>query len=451
MKNNTNNQEAAEPEGQIKENNESKTKNNILQEENIWLRTLINHIPQVVYETDINGIFTYVNDTVFSMTGYTVEEVINKMHALDFVCPETYDLLKKNIGKVLQENFEGATEYCAKKKNGDKFPVLVKSSTIKRDGKVIGIRGSFTDITNLKAIQNQLEKTKERYRNIFRHTTVGMYRITPEGQILMANPALIKMLGYDSFEEIKKINLIPKGKKQIFNQQLRDKGFIYSLESQWERKDGEKIWVRESTILVSEGSGKIYYDGTVENITNYKKAEESLKSEQTILRKSQELASIGSWMINLKTGAVKVSQELNKLYELPEKDEYTLSELTSRIHPEDQEEREKKWHEALKKGSYDSVYRLLINGQTKWIRTNGEIVYDSKNQPELIYGAVQDITKQKETEQKLTDYAKETALFNEAMVGRELRIIELKEEVNALAKKLHIPQPYPNIWDEKED
>lgn len=451
MNNYKNNNETTDPEGHSNNNKESKTKNNILQEENSWLRTIINHIPQVIYETDVNGNFTYVNDTVFEMTGYTAAEVTNKMHALDFVCPETYDLLKENIGKVLQENFEGPTEYCVKKKNGDKFPVLVKSSTIKKDGKVIGIRGSFTDITNLKVVQNQLEEVKDRYRNIFRHTTVGMYRITPEGQILMANPALIKMLGYDSFEEIKKINLIPKGKEQIFNQQLKDKGFISNLESQWERKDGEKIWVRESIILVSESSGKIYYDGTVENITNYKKAEKSLKSEQTILRKSQELATIGSWMIDLKTGVVKVSQELNKIYELPEKEEYTLTELTSRIHPEDQEEREEKWHEALKKGNYDSVYRLLINGQTKWIRTNGEIVYDSKNQPELIYGAVQDITKQKETEQKLTGYAKETALFNEAMVGRELRIIELKEEVNALAKKLQLPQPYPNIWDEKKD
>ena len=421
-----------------------------------WLRTLINTVPQVIYEADTKGLFTFVNENVYAMAGYTPQEVCGGMSALDFVCPEDSERLKQNIRKILQSNPLEANEYCLLKKNGEKVEVLIKSTLKTENGVVKGLRGVITDITQLKRLEENLKQSEERFRNIFMHTTVGMYRTTPDGRILMANPALIKMLGYDSFEQLASRNLEKEGfepdyDRNDFKREIEKYGFINRNEHVWVKKNGEKMWIRESAVLIHDINGQTYYDGTVEDISLYKQAEDKLRKEQMLLKKSQELGAIGSWQVNLITGKVKASEELIRMYRVPEKEYYTLEEFTSRIHPEDRAERKLKWEKALQEGKYNSVYRLLINGETVWINTNGEIIYNEKKEPVFIYAAVQDITAQKKAEQKMKEQAEETAAFNEAMVGRELRIIELKEEVNKLASQLGQPKPYPNIWDEKNE
>ena len=83
-------------------------------------------------------------------------------------------------------------------------------------------------------------------QNHFRNTVVGLYRTTPDGRILLANPALIKMLGYTSFEELSRINL-EKGESTsqrlapYLNNIIEKEGRVLGLESVWLRRDGYKI------------------------------------------------------------------------------------------------------------------------------------------------------------------------------------------------------------------
>lgn len=423
--------------------------------ENQRLRLLVNTVPQVIYETNDKGFFTFANNTVFSMTGYTQQEVCNGMHALDLVCPESHDLLKKNITEVLNENYNSTTEYCLLKKNGEKLPVLVKSSVIKKQGRVIGLRGTITSISSIKKLQMKLKQSEERFRSIFIHTTVGMYRTTPNGHILLANPALLKMLGYKNFEELALRNLEgeryePEYDRVTYKEAMEKYGFINRMESIWVKKNNEKVWIRESAVLIRDKEGQpLYYDGTVEDMTSYKKTEAALKQEQSLLKKSQELGAIGSWQLDFKTGKITASDELIKMYQLPKKENYFLDEFTSVIHPDDQHERNTKWEKAMQTGTYDSTYRLIVKEVVKWVRSLGELIYDKNNKPIGMIGAVQDISEQKAAELRLQDRSEEMAQFNEAMVGRELRIIELKEEVNKLCLRLGLSKAYPTVWDEE--
>ena len=129
----------------------------------------------------------------------------------------------------------------------------------------------------------QLRESEERFRSLYENSIVGLYRTTPDGKILLANPALVRMLGYNSLEELASQNLEatgfhPKYPRQLFKEMIEKKGAIEGLESAWTRKDGKTVFFRESARAICDSSGNVlYYDGVVEDITEHKLAEEQVR------------------------------------------------------------------------------------------------------------------------------------------------------------------------------
>jgi len=118
-----------------------------------------------------------------------------------------------------------------------------------------------------------LRESEERFRGVYENALLGLYRITPEGQILLANPALVRMLGFDSFEALVRNNLENKhlnaeAPRRNFKEAVEREGSVHGVESTWTRADGSTVMVRESARIVRDDKGKIiYYDGVVEDIT----------------------------------------------------------------------------------------------------------------------------------------------------------------------------------------
>ncbi|RLF44460.1 MAG: hypothetical protein DRN29_08405, partial [Thermoplasmata archaeon] len=124
--------------------------------------------------------------------------------------------------------------------------------------------------------------SEARFRGIFENATIGMYRTTPDGKILMANPFLVKLLGYKSKDELKRRDLNkdkyyePGYEREKFIKEIEKKGYFVG-EQAWKRKDGSTIFVRESAVAVRDENGKtLYYDGVVEDITELKKTHDEL-------------------------------------------------------------------------------------------------------------------------------------------------------------------------------
>lgn len=135
--------------------------------------------------------------------------------------------------------------------------------------------------------EKALHDSEERFRTLYENSTIGLYRTSPAGEILLANPTLLRLLGFPSFEELSSRNLSKEGyefnyDRKKFLDTIEEKGEVIGFESSWRQKDGKIIYVRESARAVRDSSGKtIYYDGTVEDITERKLAEEHLlKSER---------------------------------------------------------------------------------------------------------------------------------------------------------------------------
>ena len=135
-----------------------------------------------------------------------------------------------------------------------------------------------------------LRESEKKYRELYENVPAGIYRKSEDGRILMANPTLLQMLGYDSFEELASKNLkrsefviaLGGGTLGILQKGSR----LRELESSWYKKDGSIVNVIESVRAISDKNGNfLYYEGTVTDITERKKAERKLEESREHLRR----------------------------------------------------------------------------------------------------------------------------------------------------------------------
>ena len=147
---------------------------------------------------------------------------------------------------------------------------------------------SMLDITDRIRAEEALQESEKRFRSLYENATIGLYRTTPDGTILLANPTLEKMLGFASFQDLAERNLNKNGfesmdKRKEFLEKIESDGMVNGLESKWICQDGKTIVVRESARAIRDSQGKtLYYDGTVENITQSKLLEEGLRNVQKL-------------------------------------------------------------------------------------------------------------------------------------------------------------------------
>jgi PAS domain S-box-containing protein len=291
-------------------------------------RGLAERSSDMVFMTDTRGFITYLSPACKRIFGYKPEEMVGK-HFANFLIESEIPKATKRFTENLRGKKFDVLYLEAKRKNGSRVFIELNSSLVIQDGKTNGTQGIIKDVTERRKAEEQLQKahekleirvkqrtadlagvvedlqneiaerkraeeslrnTEERFRTIFENTIVGLYRTTPDGRILIANPALVKMMGCKSFEELTKLNLEKEGfdpstPRSIFKNRIKKDGRVIGLESVWLRPDGTKLFVSESAFAVKDGKGKIiYYEGTAQDITIRKEAEEKLMLYQQQLR-----------------------------------------------------------------------------------------------------------------------------------------------------------------------
>jgi PAS domain S-box-containing protein len=143
-----------------------------------------------------------------------------------------------------------------------------------------------------KKAEEKLKESEERYRNLYTNAAIGICRMTPQGKILFANPHLVRMLGFDTFESLAAWNSEERGSalgqdRQALTTFLRGKEDVRGLESKWQKSDGTEIFVRENVRVCYHDDGSVaYYDITAEDITEQRKL-------QAQLLQSQKMEAIG--------------------------------------------------------------------------------------------------------------------------------------------------------------
>ena len=271
----------------------------------------------------------------------------------------------------------------------------------------------------LEKTKKDLKASEEKYRSIFENAVDGIFQATPEGRFLSVNPAYARMYGYESAEElmtdVKNIGtqtyVHPEGCRQ-FVRLLEDRGFVEGYERQRVRKDGTRIWVSSSARAVRNAGGAVlYYEGTVEDVTARREAEEALRASQLKLSEAMDLALIVHWEVDLLTEEFVFNDPFYALYGTTAEQEggYRMSreEYGRRfVHPDDmwvfQEVAEKRL--AVRDGEFlqDAEHRIIRrDDEVRHILARIYVSRDAAGRVTRYYGANQDITKRKQAEEKL--------------------------------------------------
>ena len=136
------------------------------------------------------------------------------------------------------------------------------------------------------------QTAQEKYRSIFENSVSGIFQTSPEGRYLNVNPALARIYGYGSTEElmsrisdIARLLYVDPNRRAEFIKLMQAQGVVKDFESQIHRKDGSVIWISENARAVRDADGQIeYYEGMVEDITARKEAEEKLRFSEMRFR-----------------------------------------------------------------------------------------------------------------------------------------------------------------------
>jgi PAS domain S-box-containing protein len=258
-----------------------------------------------------------------------------------------------------------------------------------------------------------LRESEERFRSLYENVTIGIYRTTIDGRILMANPAMVSMLGFDSFEQLAQRNLQQEGyepdyPRSKFLEIIEKDGKIIGLESAWHRRNGKALIIRESAHAVRDAKGRIlYYDGTVEDITDRKKTEEALYENEKRLREAQEMAHLGFWLWDIKTGNVEWSDEVYKIFCLDPATFKPQIESILELSPwpeENQRDKEliARAMETHTPGDYEQKF-LRPDKSVGYYYSTFRGNYDDSGELISIVGTVLDITERKITEVALRE------------------------------------------------
>jgi len=300
-----------------------------------------------------------------------------------------------------------------------------------------------TNLT-LIAAKEKAEESEERYRSLVTSLPVGIFRSTLEGKVLSANPAMIKLYGYDSFEELTNVPAEAfysdeNPRKKMLND-LKKEGHLLDYETLEKKKDGSLIWVSTNYKLVyNDFDDTNYINGVVYNITERKQAEQELLKAKEKAEESEErfdlamkAASDGLFDWNLKTNEIYYSPAWKKMlgyedHELP--NDFSVWEKTT-----DPEDVKKSW-ELQQKLISKEVDRFVLefkmkhkNGHWVDILSRAEAFFNDSGKAIRIVGTHTDITERKQAELLLQEKSEEIVVQNEELSEANQDLIEAKQK-----------------------
>ncbi len=276
-------------EGIIQDVTESKIKN----EELILLSKALDEAANGIVITDIDGRILWVNKSFTSMTGYEISEIKKKdTRILKSGLHNNY--FYKTMWETILEGKVWSGEIYNKKKDGE---IVLEEMTITPlviDNEIKNFVAIKHDITQRKDYETALKESEERLRRIFDNTSLGIFRISYNGKILLGNKAFVNMLGYKAFHEIALSNVAPSffeknNYKKIFDLVSSSKE-VLGAEIKLFKKSKNRIVCRVNSKKVFDKNNKLQFiDCTLEEITKFKKAQEELKTAKAEAESSDTL------------------------------------------------------------------------------------------------------------------------------------------------------------------
>ena len=364
---------------------------------------------------DENGVILNVNSKFTELFGYTLDEVKGKNINEGMIFLENKTVIEsKHLTQSAIEGKDIEYETIRKKKDGSMVPVIISVASVIRKGAGQAVVAFYQDITERKMLLEKLRDSEEKYRTLFENMPAVYYRVDKEGNILMLNPTGVKLLGFNSLEEVigkniaKKFYYIPEERKVFLEALKNNQGRLKDYEAVLKKKDGTPIVISTNSQYYYDKDGKLLgVEGNFIDITERK------RSEEAVHRSQQEFASLfqshseALLYVDEEGTILDINKRFMELFG------YTLKEIKGKnincgiIHPSEKivegEELDKKvifrgyvQFETIRKKKDGTLFPVSISGSP--------VVINGKSKG--IIGTYIDITERKKMEEQLKKLAR---------------------------------------------
>ncbi len=248
-------------------------------------RAVIDAVSDVIFETDIEGNVLFLSAAWLKITGFEVERSKGG-NLFSMLYPDDQEKQKIDFEKLVRGQKQPYHSFTRLRTSDGTFrAVELAISMIRRDkNEKLRVVGTITDVEARRRAERALAEAEKKYRTIVENAAGGLYQLTPDGIYLSANPAMSRILGYETPAEM--LRMIKNANGSVYPDINEREKFmniiivqeqIFGYETQVLVKDGGKIWVRENVRIVKDEQNNILYlEGSMEDITQRKEADIAL-------------------------------------------------------------------------------------------------------------------------------------------------------------------------------
>lgn len=260
------------------------------------------------------------------------------------------------------------------KGNGKEATIQIDTSLLDVNDPESGLIISFQDITSQLEENIKLKDSEKKYRSIVQNMLDGSYQASKDGKFISVNPAMAKMLGYDSIEELLKIDIpsqlyINSDDRQDWIQEIEHKEVLTNIEMTLKRKDGSEIIVIDNARSVYDEQGEfLYFEGILTDITALKKATERHKQSRANLLAVIENTQDSIWSVDKDYRVLIVNSVFQKAF----KSNYGITlvkgvSMLEGLEPADQIKWKKYYDRALRGEPFSIKESFKINDSQRYV------------------------------------------------------------------------------------
>jgi PAS domain S-box-containing protein len=370
-------------------------------------RTYVEQANDLIFALDASGRLTLANRALCAALGYTAEELVGKS-PLEFIAPEARAAAMTALTRVFNGEDVDYFEAEVIARDQQSIALEIRGRKLLQDGKIAGTFHIARDISERKRAEEALRTSEENYRHLFENATIGIFHSLPEGRFLRVNPALARMLGYASPEEMvalvtnisTQIYVDSRRRGELYATTLEQSDWVYA-ENRYRRKDGGIITANLSVRKVLDAKGAVaYLEGLVEDITERKRVEDALRESEEKYRALVENVNEVIYTQDLAGRFTYVSPVVTRL------SAYTPDDLIGMnfgefVHPDDLPGLLESLSQTMRGEIAPFEYRIFDkNGEVRYIRTSSRLIVKEGVAVGLT-GVMTDLTERKRAEAEL--------------------------------------------------